>query len=173
MDKLIFLFSFFLLTSCTATNCSIKQNKVDNKIVLLNGVEYYLQDTEKEVMREEASISLHDSVFNKYDNFSWALYKVIADTSGRYKAFISIPVNIGMDQLAEVIENDTTNRLIRANKEKFFQRFFYEKDGSFIVSVLTQEKDFLWTYSILSGDSSNVTFLMNEPAFIKRINGKN
>ena len=172
MNRFILLLFLSIVTLLSTTGCSVKQKKNDKTIVLLNGVKYYLQDSEKEIAREEAIINLHDSIFNKYDSFNWPLYKVLEDTSGLYNAFISIPVKIKRPQLAEIIENDSTNRHIKSDKEEFYQRFFYERNGSYIVSVLSEKKDFFWTYSIISNDSSNVAFLMNDSAFIKRVNMK-
>ncbi|KAB1066284.1 hypothetical protein [Salibacter halophilus] len=172
MNKFLLLSFWIIATLFSSTSCGVKQKKNDKTIALVNGVKYYLQDNEKEIAREESIINFHDSIFNKYETFNWPLYKVLADRSDHYKAFISIPVKIKRAQLAGYIENDSTNRHIKSDSHDAYQRYFYERDGSYIVSVLSEKKDFFWTYSIISSDSSKVAFLMNDSAFIKRVNMK-
>ncbi|MDR9398243.1 hypothetical protein [Salibacter sp.] len=153
-------------------SCNMGGSENDNKISLLNGVEYHIQDNEKELARDETIINLHDSIFNNQKNFNWPLYKVLTDTSKSYKGFISIPVKIKRPMLADYIENDTNNRVVGHQNHDHYQSIFYKKGDGYIVTVLSEREDFFWTYSILSKDSANVAFLMNDTAFSKRIKYK-
>jgi hypothetical protein len=164
--KNIFI-QFFNLTALFAIlliSCGESQS---DTVMLANNLNLKLKSDEKVVENSAEIVAFHDSVFNSYGALSWPLYKAIEGNN--YRSFVGVPIEIDRSRLTKEIEKADANQLIEKFESDSTTFMKYKKGDLYVVSVIADYNQFLWTLSASSEDSSKVNFLFDQDDFKNRV----